>query len=83
MDGQPMSEHGQRQPADVQRTKRLEIVDDEGQVCGVGNKPRVSHEPVCVRWEREAPLRQTLWDRITPPFSSWRRRIPWTRVTYP
>ena len=35
MDGQPMSEHGQRQPADVQRTKLLEIVDDEGQVCAV------------------------------------------------
>jgi hypothetical protein len=32
MDGQPMSKHGERQPADVQRTKRLEIVDDEGQV---------------------------------------------------
>jgi hypothetical protein len=27
-----MSEQGEKQPADVLQTKRLEIVDDEGQV---------------------------------------------------
>jgi hypothetical protein len=35
MEGQPMSEHGERQPADVLRTKWLEIVDDEGKVRAV------------------------------------------------
>jgi hypothetical protein len=30
-----MSEHGEKQPADVLRTKRLEIVDDEGKVRAV------------------------------------------------
>jgi hypothetical protein len=30
-----MSEHGEKQPADVLQTKRLEIVDDEGKVRAV------------------------------------------------
>jgi hypothetical protein len=32
MEGQAMSEHEEKQTADVLRTKRLEIVDDEGKV---------------------------------------------------
>jgi hypothetical protein len=32
MEAQAMSEHGEKQPADVLWTKRLEIVDDKGKV---------------------------------------------------
>jgi hypothetical protein len=32
MEAQAMSEHGEKQPADVLRTKRLEIVDDKGKL---------------------------------------------------
>jgi hypothetical protein len=32
MEGLAMSEHEDKKPADVLRTKRLEIVDDEGKV---------------------------------------------------
>jgi hypothetical protein len=35
MEGQAMSEHGDKSPTDVLRTKRLEIVDDEGKVCAM------------------------------------------------
>jgi hypothetical protein len=35
MEAQAMSEHGEKQPADVLRTKRLEIVDDKGKLRAV------------------------------------------------
>src|ERR687890_438990 len=35
MEGHGMSEHAEKQPADVLRTKRLELVDDEGKARAV------------------------------------------------
>jgi hypothetical protein len=54
MGAQPMGEHGERQPADVQRTKRLEIVNDEDQVRAVleTNQERVTSLSVYDRSER-------------------------------